>query len=213
MTPLERFQMMGAPALSDAELLTLLMPGAAPKTRLLPWARHLLESAGGLAPLLMDGVRPPAVNLRAEERATLSAVMELARRALSAELSRASAINSPHAAREMFQARLSALPVEVFEVAYLDTQLRLIEVRELARGTVAQTSVYPREVVRGAIELHSTAVIFAHNHPSGLPDPSRADEALTRQLKDALNLIDVRVLDHLVVARGRTVSMAEQGMC
>lgn len=120
--------------------------------------------------------------------------------------------SSPDAVKVYFQLRIASLPHEVFTVLFMDSQNRLIECEEMFRGTLTQTSVYPREVVKRCLELGSAAVIFSHNHPSGTVQPSRADELLTTTLKAALALVDVRVLDHVIVAPGQALSMAEQGL-
>lgn len=122
------------------------------------------------------------------------------------------AVSSPEAARDLCRLKLGGLPHEVFAVLWLDAQNRLIAYEELFRGTLTQTSVYPREIVKGALARNAAAVILAHNHPSGMPEPSRSDEQLTRVLKDALALVDVRVLDHLVVAATDVTSFAERGL-
>jgi DNA repair protein RadC len=144
--------------------------------------------------------------------AQLLAVMEMARRALKEKITNGSALNSPAAVREYLRLKLQALPHEVFVALFLDAQNRVIEIEELFRGTLTQTSVYPREVVKRALHHNAGAVIFAHNHPSGVAEPSHADETLTQALKQALALIDVRVLDHFIVAGGGVLSFAERGL-
>jgi DNA repair protein RadC len=139
-------------------------------------------------------------------------VMELARRALIAQLVERPVFDSPTAVRDYLRLQLADLGHEVFAVLFLDAQHRLLVYEPLFRGTLTQTSVYPREVLKRALALNAAAVILAHNHPSGVAEPSRADEFLTQQLKTALALIDVRVLDHLVVGRQGTVSFAERGL-
>ena len=119
---------------------------------------------------------------------------------------------SPQEVKHYLQLHLSALPHEVFAVLFLDAQNRLLTMEELFRGSLTQTSVYPREVVKRALHHHASAVVLAHNHPSGTVQPSRADELLTQTLKAALALVDVRVLDHIIVAQGDALSMAEQGL-
>ena len=146
------------------------------------------------------------------KRAELVAVLELARRAVAQQLKAREAFASPESVKQFLQLRLGAKRHEVFAVIFLDAQNRLIEMEELFRGTLTQTSVYPREVVKAALERNAAAVIFAHNHPSGVAEPSRADELLTQSLKSALDLIDVRTLDHFVVAGARVVSFAERGL-
>jgi DNA repair protein RadC len=145
--------------------------------------------------------------------AQLAAVVELARRALREEVRGREVLNSPGKVREYLRLSLGHAPQERFVALFLDAQNRLIDDRELFRGTLTQTSVYPREVVKEALRHNAAAVIFAHNHPSGAAEPSRADELLTRALRDALALVDVKVLDHIIVAGpGATVSFAERGL-
>jgi DNA repair protein RadC len=145
--------------------------------------------------------------------AQLQAATELARRALSEELSAGVQLSSPLAVRNYLRLSLGALPYEVFTVLLLDAQNRLIRAEELFRGTLAQTSVYPREVVKLALQHNAAAAIFAHNHPSGIAEPSRADELLTQTLKQALSLVEVKVLDHFIVAGSNPpLSFAERGL-
>jgi DNA repair protein RadC len=140
------------------------------------------------------------------------AVLELARRALAQELQQRPLFDSPKAVREYLQLQLGARAHEVFCVLFLDSQNRLLALEELFRGTLSQTSVYPREVVLRALHHHAAAVVLAHNHPSGEARPSRADESLTQSLKASLALVDVRVLDHFIVTRDAAASMAEMGL-
>jgi DNA repair protein RadC len=142
----------------------------------------------------------------------LQAVLEMSRRALSEEMQRGDALNSPRAVRDYLQLLLGSRPQEVFVVLFLDTQHRVIATEELFHGTLSQTSVYPREVVKRALAHNAAAVILAHNHPSGVAEPSQADQHLTQALKQALALVDVRVLDHFIVAGGRMHSFAETGL-
>ena len=144
--------------------------------------------------------------------AELSAVIELARRALAATLRDRPVFESPAAVKHYLQLQLAQLTREVFAVLFLDHQQRLLAFETLFQGTLSQTSVYPREVVQRALALNASAVILAHNHPSGVAEPSRADEFLTQSLKQALALVDVRVIDHIVVGTGSTVSFAERGL-
>ena len=148
----------------------------------------------------------------ARPREKLLAVLELARRALAEQLKERAAFDSATAVKDYLQLHLAARPHEVFAVLFLDAQHKLIALEELFRGTLTQTSVYPREVALRALHHHAAAVILAHNHPSGGVQPSRADEAITQNLKSALALIDVRVLDHVIVAPGQALSMAEKGL-
>lgn len=151
----------------------------------------------------VDGQYRPA---RAEE------VLSQARRVLSRRVRRGATMSSPQAVKDHLRLEIGALEHEVFCVLFLDAQHRIIVLKQMFRGTVTQTSVYPREVVKEALAQNAAAVILAHNHPSGAPEPSRADEYLTQTLKTALALVDVRVLDHLVVGGGDVVSFAERGL-
>ena len=139
-------------------------------------------------------------------------MVELVRRALVEEAAQRDALASPDAVRDYLKLTLASLPYEAFLALFLDSQNRLLAARELFRGTLAQTSVYPREVVKAALAHNAAGVVFAHNHPSGVPEPSRADELLTQSLRQALALVDIRTLDHFVVAGTRVVSFAERGL-
>lgn len=139
-------------------------------------------------------------------------MLELAKRAVGEQLSVREVLDSPDAVKHFLQLHLAWLPHEVFAVMFLDAQNRLIEMEVMFRGTLTQTSVHPREIVKRALHHDSAAVVLAHNHPSGTVQPSRADEALTLTLKQALALIDVRVLDHVIVAPGNACSLAEKGL-
>ena len=146
------------------------------------------------------------------KRAELAAVLELAKRAIGQQMKEREVFSSPGAVKQFLQLHLGAKPHEVFAVLFLDAQNRLIAMEELFRGTLTQTSVYPREIVQRALKHEAAAVVLAHNNPSGTVQPSRADEALTQTLKAALALVDVRVLDHVIVAQGNALSMAEKGL-
>ncbi|MEZ5646696.1 MAG: DNA repair protein RadC [Burkholderiaceae bacterium] len=212
--PREKLLARGAAALSDAELLALLLRTGLPGKHVLQLAQELLDRFDGIAGLLHtepDALRA-VKGLGPAKRAEVVAVLELARRALAQPLQSRPLFDSPQAVRTYLQLQLGARAHEVFAVLYLDSQNRLIEMEELFRGTLAQTSVYPREVVLRALHHHAAAVVLAHNHPSGVAEPSRADESLTQSLKAALALVDVRVLDHFIVTRSRAASMAEMGL-
>ena len=212
--PREKLLDRGPAALADAELLAILLRTGIAGTGVLQMAEQLLARFGGLGGLLRaDGAALRTVKgLGPAKRAELVAVLELARRTLLTELAQRPVFDSPQTVREYLRLQLAALSHEVFAVLFLDAQHRLIVCEELFRGTLTQTSVYPREVLKRALALDAAAVILAHNHPSGVAEPSRADEALTRHLASALQLIDVRVLDHLVVGRAQVVSFAERGL-
>jgi DNA repair protein RadC len=210
----ERLIARGAASLTDAELVAVVLGAGTRGASSVDVARGLLARYGGLAGLARQ---PPAAvaalhGVGPGKAARLAAGAEMARRALAAELARGDALTSPDAVRDYLRLALAAETVEVFVGLFLDSQHRLISAEELARGTLAQTSVYPREVVKTALARNAAAVIFAHNHPSGVAEPSRADEVLTQALKSALALVDVRTLDHLVVAGPKVTSFAERGL-
>ncbi len=211
--PRERLLAHGASSLTDAELVALLLGTGSAGRSALDVARDLLAAAGGVAGLLASGARRPSVRgIGAARAAQFAAIGELARRALLREARAHDALASPEAVRDYLKLTLGTRAHEVFVGLYLDSQNRLIAVEELFRGTLSQTSVYPREVVKAALAHNAAAMIFAHNHPSGVAEPSRADELLTQALKQALALVDIRALDHFVVAGGRLVSFAERGL-
>lgn len=213
--PREKLLARGAGALGDAELLALLLRTGMAGKNVLQLAQELLDTFGGIAGLLqtsVDDLRQVKGLGGPAKRAELTAVLELARRAMAERLRERTVFDSPAAVNHYLQLHIASRPHEVFAALFLDAQHRLIAMEELFRGTLSQTSVYPREVVVRALHHHAAALILAHNHPSGGVEPSRADEALTQTLKAALALIDVRVLDHIVVARGQTLSMAERGL-
>jgi DNA repair protein RadC len=213
--PREKLLARGPGALGDAELLALLLRTGLPGKNALQMGQELLDTFGGVAGLLhttpedlkrIKGMGGPA------KRAELVAVLELSRRALAAQLKEKTLFDTPQAVRDYLQLQLGSRPHEIFAVLFLDSQHRLIALEELFRGTLTQTSVYPREVVIRALALNAASVVLAHNHPSGTAKPSRADESLTQTLKAALALVDVRVLDHFVVTSTQAVSMAELGL-
>lgn len=212
--PREKLHAHGPAALADAELLALLLRTGTRGKSVLQLAQQLLWEHDGLAGLVQAPASGPHAvpGLGPAKRAELAAVLEIARRALSQQLRQAPVFDAPQKVKDYVALRLGGLTQEVFAVLYLDSQHRLIEMRELFHGTLAQTSVYPREVLRQALSLNAGAAILAHNHPSGVAEPSRADEALTESLSHALRLIDVRVLDHLVIGAGSVVSFLERGL-
>jgi len=212
--PRERMLSLGAGALSDAELVALLLRTGTSRMSALDIARSLIARFDGLAGLLgaplaqvvaVDGVGPA-------KGAELATVVELARRSLAQQARERDALASPQAVRDYLRLLLAGRPYEVFVGLYLDSQNRLLATEELFRGTLAQTSVYPREVVKAALARNAASMIFAHNHPSGVAEPSRADELLTQALKQALALVDVRTLDHFIVVNAGITSFAERGL-
>jgi DNA repair protein RadC len=211
--PREKLLAQGAAALADAELIALLLRTGPPVVSVLQLAQQLLDF-GGIPGLLHTDVASlrQVKGLGPAKRAEIAAVIELARRALVQELAQRPVFDASAKVRHYLQLQLGAREHEVFAVLFLDAQNRLIRFEELFRGTLTQTSVYPREVVKRALALGCAAVILAHNHPSGAAEPSRADEYLTQTLTSALLLVEVRVLDHLVVGHGEVVSFAERGL-
>jgi len=212
--PRERLAARGAAALADAELLAILLRTGVRGSSAVDLARELIARFGSVGALLSADARElaGARGLGKAKLAQLQAVLELARRALKHDLSRGNALASPRAVRDYLQLVLAARDREVFLALLLDAQHRVIAAEELFAGTLTQTSVYPREVVKVALRHNAAAVIFAHNHPSGVAEPSSADELLTRTLKSALALVDIQVLDHFVVAGAATASFAERGL-
>jgi len=188
---------------SDAELLALMI---GPKS-----AQQMLEkSSGSLAALLNDSV--VAYQPKPRVLARLQAAKELVRRSLHEVLRQRDCLSSPAAVRDFLRVTLEGREYETFLVVFLDAQNRVLASEEMFRGTLTQTSVFPREIVKRALALNAAALIFAHNHPSGVAEPSRADEALTQTLKHTLALVDVKVLDHFVVGSGAAMSFAERGL-
>ncbi|WJW75764.1 DNA repair protein RadC [Thiohalobacter sp. IOR34] len=212
--PREKLLARGPAALSDSELLAIfLRTGVAGKSAV-DLARELLASHGGLRPLLELDQRAFCTRrgLGPAKYAQLQAALEIARRHLGEQLARGDALTSPDASRRYLSARLRHYPHEVFACLFLDNRHRVIHYEELFRGTLDSASVHPREVVKAALAHNAAALILAHNHPSGIAEPSQADQSLTTRLRDALALVGVRVLDHLVIGDGEAVSFAERGL-
>lgn len=221
--PREKLLARGPAALSDVELLALLLRTGIKGKGVLQMAQELLQikpradghnGFDGIAGLLNATAEDlkPVKGLGPAKRAELVAVLELARRALAQRMRERTIFATPDALKHYLQLQLSAKTHEVFAVIFLDVQNRLLAFKEMFYGTLTQTSVYPREVVLLALQHQASAVVLAHNHPSGTVEPSRADEMLTQTLKTTLALIDVRVLDHIIVAPGQALSMAERGL-
>jgi DNA repair protein RadC len=227
--PREKLLARGPGALSDAELLAILLRTGIAGKGVLQMAEELLQiktnssspnkdvgqgGFGGIAGLLhatADDLKR-VKGLGPAKRAEIVAVLELARRAIAQRLQERAVFDTPDAVKHYLQLQLSNRPHEVFAVLFLDVQNRLLAMEELFQGTLSQTSVYPREVVLRALHHQAISVVLSHNHPSGTVQPSRADEMLTQTLKTTLALIDVRVLDHVIVAPGEALSMAERGL-
>ena len=211
--PREKLLARGSAALSDAELLAVLLGSGSRGKDAIALGRELLINAGSLSALLS---RPEqqirAGGLGPAKRARIVAALELARRSLAEELQQRQGLSNPRDSGDYLRARLRHLPYEVFGCLFLDNRHRVLAFEELFRGTVDGASVHPREVVRACLQHNASAVIFAHNHPSGVAEPSAADRAITHDLRDALQLVGVRVLDHLVIGSGEPVSMAARGL-
>ena len=221
--PREKLLARGPSALSDVELLALLLRTGIKGKGVLQMADELLhlkinasgdkgfDGIAGLLHATADDLKR-VKGLGPAKRSELVAVLELARRAMAQQMTERTVFATPDAVKHYLQLHLSARNHEVFAVLFLDAQNRLLALEEMFRGTLTQTSVYPREVVLRALYHQAAALVLAHNHPSGSVQPSRADEALTQTLKAALALVDVRVLDHVIVGIGETLSMAERGL-
>ena len=211
--PREKLLASGAAALSDAELLAIILGSGRRGSDAVTTARELLHAHGPLRSLLEHS--PSALarlpGLGPARASALAAVLELGHRHLAAELQRGVALTDPAAAGRYFVRRLRPHPQEVFAALFLDTRHRALAFEELFRGTVDGAEVHPREVARRALAHNAAAVIVGHNHPSGNPEPSAADRAVTARLKQALALVDVRLLDHFIVADGPPVSLAARG--
>lgn len=212
--PREKLLAAGAQALSDAELLAIfLRVGVAGKSAV-DLARDLLKQCGSLNGIFRASLEElTQVNgIGSSKYAQLQAIFEMSQRALREQMQERDVLGSPDAVRDYLRLKLGGLPREVFMIILLDAQNRVLAMEELFAGTLTQTSVYPREVVKRALHFNAAAVIFAHNHPSGVAEPSRADEMLTGALKQALALVDIKVLDHFVVAGNTLASFAERGL-
>lgn len=214
MEPRSKLRTHGPAALSEAELLALLLQAGSPPGVALDLSCRLLARFGGLRKLLHTERRILArENGIGDARlAMLGALPELARRYFEETLPRGEAIRSPADTETFLLARLRDRPHEVFCCLYLDNRHRVLKFEELFRGTIDGTSVYPRELVKQALDINAAAIILAHNHPSGVAEPSQADERITRRVKSALELVDIRLLDHLIIGDGICTSLASRGL-
>ena len=209
--PRERLLARGARALSDAELVAILLRTGMRNKTAVDLAGELLEKFGGMAKMLEADLRG-IKGLGPAKTAQFAAAFEILRRSLDEKLRERSALTSPGAVRDYLRFALGQREHEVFVCIWLDAQHRVMSFEEIFSGTLTQTSVYPREIVKKALARNAAAVIFAHNHPSGVAQPSQADELLTRELKEALALVEVKVLDHFVIAGNQAISFAERGL-
>jgi len=209
--PRERLLARGAKALSDAELVAILLRTGIRNKTAVDLAGELLGKFGGVAKMLEADLRG-IKGLGPAKTAQFAAAFEILRRSLDEKLKERSALTSPGAVRDYLRFALSRREEEVFVCIWLDAQHKVIQVEQAFTGTLTQTSVYPREIVKSALARNAAAVIFAHNHPSGVAQPSQADELLTRNLKEALALVEVKVLDHFIIAGNQAISFAERGL-
>jgi len=211
--PREKLLSVGPQALSDAELLAIFLRTGCRGQNVVDLARGLIRDFGGLRQLMLaDKHRLCSIRgLGPAKYAQLQAVLELAKRHIGEALQRGDILNNPDLTKRYLTARLRDYDYEVFACLFLDVRHRLISYEELFRGTIDGASVHPREVVRRALELNAASLVLAHNHPSGIPEPSDADRRITRRLRDALGLVDIRILDHLVIGDRSAVSFAERG--
>jgi DNA repair protein RadC len=212
--PREKLLQRGVASLSDAELLAIFLRTGVTGKSAVDLARELLIRFDNLTNLFAASEKEfcEIHGMGQAKYVQLQAVLEMARRALHEEMKAGDALNSPRAVRDYLQLLLRSRPQEVFMAIFLDAQHRVIAAEELFHGTLTQTSVYPREVVKRAMHHNAAALIFAHNHPSGVAEPSQSDQSLTGALKQALSLVDVRVLDHFIVAGAGCLSFAERGL-
>jgi len=211
--PREKLIAAGAAALSDAELLAIFLRTGIKGTNVVVLARQILQEFGSLRALLA-ATEPEFCQIKGlgvAKYVQLQAVVEMSRRFLAEQLERSDALTSPQLTRDYLRAKLRDLPHEVFAVLFLDNKHRVIRFEALFYGTIDSASVYPRVVVKKALERNAAAVIFAHNHPSGIAEPSHADRMITDKLVSALQLIDIKVLDHFVIGDSDIASFAERG--
>jgi DNA repair protein RadC len=212
--PREKLLIRGAAVLSDAELLAIFLRTGIRGSTAVDLARQMIVQFGSLRGVLQASLeefcRLPGSG--PAKFAQLQAVLEIGRRYLVDEISRGDVLDSPQATRDLLGMKMGHLSHEVFACLFLDNQHQVIHYEEMFRGTLDGASVYPREVVKRALELDAKALIFAHNHPSGISEPSQADRDLTRRLQEALALVEIRVLDHFIVGDGQPLSFAERGL-
>jgi len=211
--PREKLLAMGSAALSDAELLAIFLRTGVTGKSAVDLARHLLNQFGGLRALLSADREhfSEALGLGPAKYAQLQAVLEMGRRHLAENMVRESALEGPRAVREYLKAMLRDEPHEVFGCLFLDSKHKVLVFERLFTGSINSASVYPRQVVKRALANNAAAVILCHNHPSGVTRPSQADRELTHRLKQALGLIEVEVLDHIIIGEGEPLSMVEYG--
>jgi DNA repair protein RadC len=212
--PREKLILRGASTLSDAELLAIFLRTGLKGLTAVDLARNLLLEFGGLGALLRADQLHfcKAKGMGMAKFAQLQACLEMSRRYLHEQIQQSDSLTNPQQTRHYLHNKLRHYPYEVFACLFLDNRHRVIYYEELFRGTIDGATVHPREVVKLALQYNAAALIFAHNHPSGVAEPSRADIAITEQLKSALSLVEIRVLDHIIIGEGLPISLAERGM-
>jgi DNA repair protein RadC len=212
--PREKLIELGSESLSDAELLAIFLRVGVTGKSAVDLARDLLNQFGSLNDIFAatEHELSQVHGIGTSKYVQLQAIFEMSRRALSEQLQQRDVFTSPQAVHDYLKLKLGSLTREVFLVLFLDTQNRLVASEEMFSGSLSETSVYPREIVKRALHYNAASVIFAHNHPSGIAKPSQADELLTKQLKQALGLVDVGVLDHFIVAGNNTLSFSARGL-
>ncbi|MDG1074583.1 MAG: DNA repair protein RadC [Methylophilaceae bacterium] len=212
--PREKLMELGAKALSDAELLAIFLRVGVVGKSAVDLARDLLVQFGSLNGIYAASQKEMSLvyGIGVSKYVQLQAVLEMSRRALAEQIQTRDLLSSPQQVRDYLKLKLANLPQEVFVVLFLDAQNRLLAIEEMFTGTLTQTSVYPREIVKRALYFNAASVMFAHNHPSGIAKQSRADEMITQELKKELALIDVRVLDHFIIVGNETLSFVEAGL-
>lgn len=212
--PREKLARHGSQYLSDAELIAVLFGTGTSKQDVMTWSRHLLSEANGLANLLAmsPAQRQQLYGVGTARCMKLQVIMELAKRSMATSLQRKEGFSNPQMVRDYLTCQLSHQQREVFAILLLDSQNRLRHYEEVFFGTINAAPVYPREIVKLVLEKNAASIILAHNHPSGIAEPSQADILVTERIKDSLSTIDVRVLDHFVVGAGEIVSFAERGL-
>lgn len=211
--PREKLLIKGAEALSDAELLAIFLRTGIKGCSAVDLARNMLADSGGLSKLLAANEEQfcQSRGVGQAKYVQLQAVVEMSRRFLGEKIQRGDALSNVSDVKNYLQARLKDYPYEVFACLFLDNKHRLIEYEELFQGTIDSASVHPREIVRRALHHNAAAVVLAHNHPSGVAEPSQSDQQITDKLKEALKLIDVRILDHFIIG-DEIISFAERGL-
>ncbi|OED40542.1 hypothetical protein ACH42_16170 [Endozoicomonas sp. (ex Bugula neritina AB1)] len=212
--PREKMLRFGAKSLTDAELLALLLRTGCQGMDVIALSEHLIQRFGGLSKLL-NTEHDKLVKIKGLGQAKitqLNAILEICRRVLNQKLNNTDALDSPDTTRQYLQLHFQGMEREQFACLFLDTRHRIIALETLFQGTIDSAAVYPREIVKRALQLNASAVILCHNHPSGNPNPSQADIRITERIKSALQLVDINVLDHMIVGHGETLSMAEHGL-